>query len=334
MNNVSIFVIDLLLCIKLFISKSKKTMYMSVNWKNGMKIASIILSFFSFFAKSNSEPALISSLDSLRLGNNRFASELPAHPNQSKGRRFETAIEGQKPFATVLSCSDSRVPAEIIFDCGIGDIFTVRVAGNVAGDDEIASIEFGVGNLHTPVLVVLGHTKCGAVTSAVNGDNIEGLMHGLIQKIIPAVNKAKKANPKLHGDDLIYEAIKSNVYQSISDILKQSEEVRNLVKTGKLQVIGAIYDIKTGNIEWLGNHPDESNLVKLTTTEEKSKEQKREGPFFANKNLMFMAIFVVVCALLSGGVIFLFLNYIPRKKKEDIAEDKQKEPSEKNETKE
>ena len=98
-------------------------------------------------------------------GNLRFAADTPRHPNAGSARRAATAAEGQEPFVTVLSCSDSRAPVELIFDRGVGEVFTVRVAGNVADTDEIATIEYGVGHLHTPLLVVLGHTRCGAVTA-------------------------------------------------------------------------------------------------------------------------------------------------------------------------
>jgi carbonic anhydrase len=136
------------------------------------------------------------------------------------------------------------------------------VAGNVSGNDEIASIEYGVEHLNIPLLVVLGHTECGAVTAAVNNSKVEGRIPMLLQKIKPAADRARSGNKSLKGKDLINEAIKENVYNSMSDILRNSEIVRELVTQGNLAVEGAVYDIKEGRIIWLGPHPDQDKLVK------------------------------------------------------------------------
>src|SRR5512143_4155712 len=100
------------------------------------------------------------ALAMLQDGNARFAAGKPQHPHQDKARRVQTATKGQTPFATILSCSDARAPVELLFDQGVGDLFVVRVAGNVAGVDEIASMEYAADHLHTPLLVILGHSKC------------------------------------------------------------------------------------------------------------------------------------------------------------------------------
>ena len=188
----------------------------------------------------------------LREGNERFIAGTMKHPNLTADRRTLTATAGQAPIATILSCSDSRVPLEFIFDRGLGDLFVVRVAGNVADTIEIGTIEYGVDHLGTPVLIVLGHTKCGAVTAAVKGGELHGLIPALVDDIKPAALKAKSAG----GTEAtqITAAIRANVFQSIADILKRSKSVREMFNSGKLEIIGGVYDIEHGHIEWLGAH--------------------------------------------------------------------------------
>lgn len=201
------------------------------------------------------------ALNLLKEGNDRFVSGSLKRPNQDQARRSLTASKGQQPFATVISCSDSRVPVEMLFDSGIGDIFIVRVAGNVADVDEIGTMEYGVDHLVTPLLVVLGHTRCGAVTAVVQGAELHGSLPLLVDNIKPAVEKARAANPGATGDALVNEAIKANVWQVIEDTLKKSEIVQKRVKGGDLKIVGALYDIETGKITWMGPHPDQDKLI-------------------------------------------------------------------------
>ncbi|HLP09696.1 MAG TPA: methyl-accepting chemotaxis protein [Opitutaceae bacterium] len=205
-------------------------------------------------------PSPTDSLQALRDGNARFASGAGQHPHQDATRRAEVT-GGQTPFATVLTCADSRVPAEVLFDQGIGDIFVVRVAGNVADTDEIGTIEYGVGHLHTPLLVVLGHSGCGAVKAVVEGATVHGCIPELVDNIIPAVERARAANPSADAAHLMPEAVKANVLVAIEDLLKRSAEARELVQAGKLQIVGAIYDLATGKVDWLGAHPEQARLL-------------------------------------------------------------------------
>ncbi|MBS0198688.1 MAG: HAMP domain-containing protein [Planctomycetes bacterium] len=199
-------------------------------------------------------------LTSLREGNARFVTGKTQNPHTGMDRVAETGA-GQKPFVTILSCSDSRLPLERIFDQGVGDIFVVRVAGNVADTDEIGSAEYAAGHLNTPLLVVMGHSKCGAVTAVATGAQVHGSIPGLIDNIIPAVESAKKKHPGVTGKDLVPFAIEENVYQSIADTLTKSAEIRELVGQGKLLVVGAVYDVDTGKVAWLGQHPNQSGLM-------------------------------------------------------------------------
>ena len=136
---------------------------------------------------------------------------------------------------TVLTCSDSRVPVERIFDQGIGDVFVIRVAGNICDTDEIGSIEYGVDHLGTPLLVVLGHTKCGAVTAVTTNAALHGNIPPLVDNIRPAVAKARAANPSLQGEALVPEAIKANCWQAIDDLFKSSPATRDKVKSGAVR---------------------------------------------------------------------------------------------------
>jgi len=130
----------------------------------------------------------------LREGNGRYVAGKSTHPNTNSARRSETVKNGQHPFATVITCSDSRVPVERVFDQGVGDVFVIRVAGNVCDVDEVGSIEYGVDHLATPIHVVLGHTGCGAVTAVVTKAKLHGSIPPLVDNIEPAVEKAGKAH--------------------------------------------------------------------------------------------------------------------------------------------
>jgi carbonic anhydrase len=193
-------------------------------------------------------------------GNTRFARGSTVHPRQDAKRLLETA-GGQHPFVTVLSCSDSRVPPEIVFDTGIGDLFSVRVAGNVADTDEMGSVEYGVDHLGTPLLVVLGHTKCGAVTAVATGATVHGHIPSLVAEIGPAVAAARAKSPTLSDAELVPEAIRGNVFESMATLLRDSDAVRERVESGKVQMVGAVYDLSAGTVEWLGPHPEEATLI-------------------------------------------------------------------------
>ncbi|MEO5338899.1 MAG: carbonic anhydrase [Magnetococcus sp. MYC-9] len=189
------------------------------------------------------------ALQWLQEGNARFLAGKSERPNLSPTRIADTFVNGQHPFATIISCSDSRVPVEHLFDRGIGDLFVIRVAGNVADTDEIGTTEYGAGHLHTPLILVLGHTKCGAVTAVVKGDSVGGSIPKLVDNIIPAAKRSKEKG--LTGDALVLDAIRENVFQSMQDLLANSEELRHLEHAGKVKMVGALYHIEDGSMEWL-----------------------------------------------------------------------------------
>lgn len=211
-------------------------------------------------AAAASAPGAAEALDMLKSGNARFAHQHARHPHLDEARRHETAAE-QHPLATVLACSDSRVPVEEIFDEGIGDVFVIRVAGNVCDTDETGSIEYGVVHLNTPLVVVLGHTSCGAVTAVATGEIVHGSIPALVDNIVPAVAAARRAHPDLVGKQLVPAAIRANVFQSMADLLSHSEDIRDLVKQRKVIVLGAVYHVDSGEVEWLGPHPRQRALL-------------------------------------------------------------------------
>ena len=197
-------------------------------------------------------------LDMLKQGNQRFVEGKSTHPHADAARLAKAGKEnqGDHAYATVLACSDSRVPVELMFDAGVMDIFVVRVAGNVTNVDEIGSIEYGLAHVNTPVLVVLGHTQCGAVTAVTQA--VQGHGHPLERNIPPlvaviehAVRRAEAEHPNAKGQELVDFAIEQNVWQGIEDLFMKSPATRNLVKNGSAKVVGAIYDVGTGKIKWL-----------------------------------------------------------------------------------
>ncbi|GFM35842.1 carbonic anhydrase [Desulfovibrio psychrotolerans] len=197
------------------------------------------------------------SLKLLKEGNERFAKGDAEHP-RTDAKRLEQAgkeSQGDHAFATVLSCSDSRVPVERIFDAGVMDIFVVRVAGNVVQGNEAGSIEYGLSHVNTPLLVVLGHTQCGAVTAVTeavegHGHELERNIPGLVASIVPAVERTKK-HTGLSGKALVPQATEQNVWQSITDLFMRSPSTRELVRSGKVKVVGAMYEVETGRVQWL-----------------------------------------------------------------------------------
>ena len=200
------------------------------------------------------------ALSRLQEGNERWAAGKTQNP-RTDAARMKAQAEGQTPFAAVLTCADSRIPVERIFDQGVGDIFDVRVAGNIAGDHETGSLEYGAEHLKAPLLVVLGHTKCGAVNAAATQAAVGGHIPTLIQVINPSVARAQALNPTLKGAELVPAAIKENVWQSVFTILKTSPICRERIAKGELKVIGAVYNVADGSIEWMGEHPWQSELL-------------------------------------------------------------------------
>lgn len=181
------------------------------------------------------------ALKKLMEGNQRFVQQQPKHPNQSQARLQEVA-QAQHPFVTILSCADSRVPAELIFDQGIGNIFDIRIAGNIATPEAIGSIEYAVKLLGTPLVMVLGHERCGAVTAAVQNEPLAGKMNTFVKAIKPAI-----AMTKGMSGDAVENAVIANVQYQIQ-LLKRSPVLIQRLQSGKLKIVGGRYDLDTGTV--------------------------------------------------------------------------------------
>lgn len=181
------------------------------------------------------------ALGELIKGNKRFASQKIQGQNRSVFRLREVS-QGQNPFAAILGCADSRVPSEIIFDQGLGDLFVVRVAGNVATPEEIGSLEFGTLVLGAKVLMVLGHERCGAVKAAIDNKPVPGKISAILDQIKPAVISTSKNSP-----DRLTAVTIANVKLQMAT-LKASPVIADLINAKKLKIVGAIYDLDTGLI--------------------------------------------------------------------------------------
>lgn len=207
----------------------------------------LMFSFFvvgtKFQAQTNSD--FSSLVKKLADGNKRYVSSKMIHPDQTSARRIAVANE-QHPFAVVLSCSDSRVPPEVIFDQGIGDLFVIRVAGNVVDNASLGSIEYAVEHLNVKLIVVLGHERCGAVGAAVKGGEVPGHIRFLVEAIQPAVEKAKQ----LPGD-VVENAVRTNVQNVVMQLKTSEPVIKEFVHEKKIEIIGARYDLDDGSVTFL-----------------------------------------------------------------------------------
>ncbi|MGH9357217.1 MAG: carbonic anhydrase [Terriglobia bacterium] len=208
-----------------------------------------ILAFFvavlASAAQKKSGMSAQQALKKLETGNQRYVAGRMSNPNQTPECRARVA-KGQHPFAIVLSCSDSRVPPEVIFDRGLGDLFTVRVAGNIAEPATTGSIEYAAEHLGSPLLVVLGHSRCGAVEAAVKSGEAPGRIADIIAAIRPAVQRVKG----MPGDP-VDNAVRANVRMVVEQLKSAQPVLSHLVEEGRLKIVGAYYDLDTGKVEIL-----------------------------------------------------------------------------------
>jgi len=194
------------------------------------------------------------ALERLREGNRRFASQVRSHESlASEARRVELAA-GQEPFAIILGCSDSRVPAEIIFDQGLGDLFVIRVAGNIVAPSQIGSVEFAAEQFGTRLVVVLGHSHCGAIAATIDqllgptGTHSRNI-HSIVDRIRPSVEPLLAKHPS-RSDALTQEAARENVRTSARQLRHGSEVLEQLIARNGLVIVGAEYSLETGLVEF------------------------------------------------------------------------------------
>ena len=195
------------------------------------------------------------ALQFLKEGNQRFVNNLKVNRNLLE--QVNDTREGQWPFAAVLSCIDSRTSAELVFDQGLGDIFSIRIAGNFANQDILGSMEFACNVAGSKLVVVLGHTKCGALKGGLDAPQIEGLgmdnLNHLIYHFEPCIHEVIKEGEERSSknEDLLERLNVCNIKSTINDIRHQSSTLRNLEKEGKIMIVGANYDVVTGVVTWL-----------------------------------------------------------------------------------
>ena len=198
------------------------------------------------------------ALERLREGNHRFASGTMSVDGLSSRARREEVLAGQKPFAIVLGCSDSRVPAEIVFDQGLGDLFVIRVAGNIVAPSQVGSVEFAAERFGTRLVVVLGHTQCGAVLATLEAirqpnDAQSRNLRSIVDRIRPAVEGLVGTGEE---DVLVREAVRANVRASARQLRHGSEILERLISDDGLLVVGAEYALETGTVHLFDGVPE------------------------------------------------------------------------------
>lgn len=184
----------------------------------------------------------------LKQGNRRWRRYDSRHPNEDRARREEMA-QGQAPFAVVLACGDSRVPPELVFDRGLGDLFTVRSAGQVLDESVLGSISYAAEHLAVPLIVVLGHSSCGAVTAAVEAHRTGEVPHGHVGYLVEGILPVVESTPD-DGGDFVDACVRANA-EYIADLLRADEDLRERVESGLLDVVPARYDLETSEVSWL-----------------------------------------------------------------------------------
>lgn len=185
------------------------------------------------------------ALRKLKEGNQRYVSFKRSYPDQD-AMRLKTVAKGQHPFAVILGCADSRVPPELLFDQGLGDLFVIRVAGNILNDATLASIEFATAELGVPLVMVLGHQRCGAVNAALDGGEVPGHIGRLVEAIKPALVGIQDQK----GDKLD-NAIRANVKMVVKQVTASTPILSDLVTKGKLKVVGGHYGLENGVVEMI-----------------------------------------------------------------------------------
>lgn len=197
------------------------------------------------------EAKIISASDAKKLlveGNARFVDNKTLSKDISEDKRKDLAVNGQYPFAIIVGCSDSRVPPEIIFDQGLGDIFVIRDAGNVVDPIALGSVEYGAVELGAPLIVVLGHEQCGAVKAAVDGEEVSENIDSIINEIKPSVEKAKASGAT---EENIYDKTENENIKNTIDKIKGSPVIKKLLEEKKVEIVGAKYYMEEGKVEFM-----------------------------------------------------------------------------------
>lgn len=206
--------------------------------------------------------AALEALNRLQEGNRRFAAGTPTHTEISSPARRGELVGDQEPFAILLGCSDSRVPAEIVFDQGLGDLFVIRVAGNIVAPSQVGSVEFAAALFGTPLVVVLGHSRCGAIVTTLKELRREAEirsqnLRSIVDRVRPAVEPLLSSGEAMDTDTLVAEAVRANVRASVDHLRHGSSVLEELVAQDKLLIVGAEYSLDTGIVEFFHGMPED-----------------------------------------------------------------------------
>lgn len=201
----------------------------------------------------------LDALDRLREGNRRFAAGIRSDALPTVARRIELTTR-QEPFAIILGCSDSRVPAEIVFDQGLGDLFVIRVAGNVVASSQVGSVEFAAERFRTRLVVVLGHSQCGAVNATIEElqrptGNQSPNLRSIVDRIRPSVEGLLETDLRHHPEELVHQSVRANVRASVNQLRHGSAILENLTEQEGLLVVGAEYSLTTGAVDFFYGLP-------------------------------------------------------------------------------
>lgn len=204
-------------------------------------------------------PAL-QALEKLREGNARFASGTPTHSGLGGTTRRDELVEGQAPFAVVLGCSDSRVPVEIVFDRDLGDLFVIRVAGNIVASSQIGSVEFAAQRFQTRLVVVMGHSRCGAVQATLDelrrpSESRSPNLNAIVDRIRPSVEELLETGLAGDEDALLRRAVRANVRAAVNHLRHGSEVLERLIRNDGLVVVGALYSLESGVVDFFDGAP-------------------------------------------------------------------------------
>jgi carbonic anhydrase len=195
------------------------------------------------------------ALERLREGNRRFASDVSSRDMLMSPTRRRMLMTGQEPFAIILGCSDSRVPAEIVFDQGLGDLFVIRVAGNIVAPSQVGSVEFAAARYATRLVVVLGHSQCGAVLATLEElqrrtENQSPNLHSIVDRVRPSVEGLLETELRHDPEALVRQAVRANIRASTNQLRHGSEILENLIREEGLMVVGAEYSLDTGVVHF------------------------------------------------------------------------------------
>ena len=201
------------------------------------------------------------ALERLREGNRRFVSGVRSHDTLASQVRRNELASGQEPFAIILGCSDSRVPAEIVFDQGLGDLFVIRVAGNIVASSQVDSVEFAAARFGTQLVVVLGHSQCGAILATLEelqqpADNQSRSLRSIVSRVRPSVEALLQTDLRDDPDALVGHAVRANIRASADHLRHGSEILEQLTQKNGLLVVGAEYSLESGLVDFFDGMPE------------------------------------------------------------------------------